>query len=283
MMISMSKIVSHPFAGPLPAANPPADMRLFQLPTGSYQTRAALAFRGGRWSDRRDLASTAVLIQHPQGDLLLDAGFGANAEAHIQMLPSFRRSAHQLGTTAAQQLDAAGYDRQRLLGVALTHSHWDHVSGLDSLRVPLWLAADERPYAAAARGDRVFTAVSAGREVRDYAFTGPAYLGFGSSQDFYGDGSVVIVPAGGHTPGSVVIFVVLPSGQRYAFIGDLTWQLDGIARGAERPLLLRVLADSDAGQVRRDLGLVIGLAERMQVVPAHDSRGYTGIPLLVET
>ena len=59
----------------------------------------------------------------------------------------------------------------------------------------------------------------------------------------YGDGSVVVVLAGGHTTGSVVVFVTLPTGQRYAFIGDLTWQLEGVRDMAERPLLMRKLAD----------------------------------------
>ena len=43
-----------------------------------------------------------------------------------------------------------------------------------------------------------------------------------------GDGSVVIVPEPGHTPDSIVIFVSLPSGVRYAFVGDLAWQMEGL-------------------------------------------------------
>ncbi len=276
----MKRIDSSPLVGPLPAATPPPGMRLFQLPTGSYRTRAAFAFRGGRWGDQRDFAATAVLIHHPRGDLLIDAGFGANAEQHIDMLPTFRRSPHDLGATASQQLNSAGYDRERLLGVALTHSHWDHVSGLDSMDVPIWMARDERRYADQAKDDRVFATVSVGHEIREYALEGPAFLGFRSSHDFYGDGSVVIVPAGGHTPGSVVIFVAIPSGRRYAFIGDLTWQLDAVTLRVDRPFLMRTLADTDAEQVRRDLARVLAIAERMQIVPAHDARGYTGIPQL---
>ena len=107
-----------------------------------------------------------------------------------------------------------------------------------------------------------------------------AVLGFTASHDVYGDGSVVIVPAGGHTPGSVIIFVNVSTGQRYAFIGDLTWQLDGITRRLERPLLLRMLADSNPKQVRVDLARVIALADQIQLVPAHDMRAYEGIPLL---
>ena len=269
--------------GALPPASSPAGMRLFQLPTGTYTTRGAFALRNGSFSDERQFASTALLVQHPKGDVLIDAGFGADADKHIEMLPSFRRSPHELGTTAGDQLAAAGYDRSTLLGVILTHSHWDHVSGLDSLPVPLFLTREEQEYASGAKDDTVFSSVVAGHEIRTYAFDGPEYLGFPSSHDFYGDGSLVIVPAAGHTTGSVIVFVTLPSGERYAFIGDLTWQLDGITERLERPLMMRMLADSDARQVRRDLARVISLAGLMHIVPAHDLRAYEGIPVFGST
>lgn len=278
----MTRQLPHPprMTGPLPAATPPPDMKVVQLPTGTYMTRAAFAIRGGAFNDRRHFASTAVLIQHPKGDFLIDAGFGAGAADHIKTLPRFRRAPHHLKATASEQLDAAGYDRGRLRGVLLTHSHWDHVSGLDTVDLPIWITAEELRYAEAATDDTVFKVVSAGHEIHQYTCDGPTYLGFPASHDVYGDGSVVVVPAGGHTTGSVIIFVTVPSGQRYAFIGDLTWQLDGITRRLERPLLLRMLADSDAKQVRADLARIIALADRMQIVPAHDTRAYEGIPLL---
>jgi glyoxylase-like metal-dependent hydrolase (beta-lactamase superfamily II) len=53
-----------------------------------------------------------------------------------------------------------------------------------------------------------------------YEFEGGGpYLGFPRSHDVWGDDSVVIVPAPGHTPDSVVVFVNLPSGTRYALVG----------------------------------------------------------------
>lgn len=266
--------------GTLPVATPPVEMTLHQLPTGSYLTRGAFAVTGGSFTDQRTFVSTAVLVRHPQGDLLIDAGFGANADAHIETLPSFRRAPHDLAETASDQLDAVGYDRRNLLGVLLTHSHWDHVSGLDSLDVPVWLTAAEAQHAAASRSDTVFQTVSRGHEIREYTFDGPAYLGFPESYDVHGDGSVVIVPAAGHTTGSVIVFVALPFGVRYAFIGDLTWQLDGITGRREKPLMMRMLADSDARQVRRDMERIIALEHQVQIVPAHDARAYAGIPVL---
>jgi N-acyl homoserine lactone hydrolase len=140
--------------------------------------------------------------------------------------------------------------------VLITHSHWDHVSGLDQLDVPIWTNAGE---------------------LHHYEFGNAPYLGFPSSYDVHGDGSVVVALAGGHTTGSVIIFVALPGGRRYAFIGDVAWQLEGVRQPAERPLLMRKLADVDADQVREDLLRVAALAGLMQVVPAHDVRAYDGI------
>jgi glyoxylase-like metal-dependent hydrolase (beta-lactamase superfamily II) len=197
------------------------------------------------------------------------------------MLPRFMRTPHRVGRTAGEQLDAAGYDRRRLLGVLPTHSHWDHTSGLDSLRgTPVWMNANERRYAAEAPDGKVFRHVSQGHEIHEYGFDSRPYLGFPASYDVHGDGSVVIALAGGHTTGSVIVFVAAPAGERYAFIGDLTWQIDGIRRRVERPWLLSRLADSDRGQLRRDLLRIIALDGLMRIVPAHDLGSYDGIPLL---
>ncbi|MCE0538599.1 MBL fold metallo-hydrolase [Kineosporia rhizophila] len=264
----------------LPQARPPADMALYRLPTGTYATRAKFAVTGGSFRDMRHFAATAVLVSHPRGDLLIDAGFGENVAAHIKMLARLERAPYEQGETVAQQLAAAGYDQSRLLGVLVTHVHWDHVSGLDSLRVPVWINKDELQYAADDPHGSVFRSVSQGLPIREYALTGPEYLGFPASFDVHGDGSLVVALAAGHTSGSVVVFVTLPSGKRYAFIGDLTWQMDGITRGAERPWLMRRLADVDPATVRLGLQRSIALSRAFQVVPAHDVRAYDGIPLL---
>jgi len=269
------------WAQPLPEAHPPAEMAIYQLPTGTYDTRAALAVRGGSFRDVRHFAASAVLVRHPKGDLLIDAGFGADVAAHVAMLPRFVRAPYQAGQTVGEQLDAAGYDRGRLLGVLPTHSHWDHTSGLDSLPgIPIWMNANERQYAAKDPDGKVFRQVSQGHEVHEYGFESRPYLGFGSSYDVHGDGSVVVVLAGGHTTGSVIVFVAPPTGPRYAFIGDLTWQLDGIRRRVERPWLLSKLADSDRDQLRQDLLRMIALDGLLRIVPAHDLGSYEGIPLL---
>jgi glyoxylase-like metal-dependent hydrolase (beta-lactamase superfamily II) len=268
--------------GPLPKASPPEAMAAYRLPTGTYETRAAFAVEGGSFRDKRRFAATPVLVMHPKGDLVIDAGFGTHVAEHVAALPRYQRPLFTATETVKEQLEAGGYDRNRLVGVLLTHSHWDHVGGLDGLDVPIWITPSEEQFAYSPKNrDKVYRIVAPGHEVHEYEFPGPPYLGFPTSFDIFGDGSVVAVPVGGHTPGSVVIFVALPSDKRYAFIGDLTWQLDGIYRRVERPWLMRKLADHDPEQVRQGLLRVIALADLMQIVPAHDLKAYEGIPHLL--
>ena len=56
--------------GALPPASPPAEMLISALPTGTYETPAIFAFRGGSSHDTRHFASTAVLVHHPKRNVL---------------------------------------------------------------------------------------------------------------------------------------------------------------------------------------------------------------------
>ncbi len=96
--------------------------------------------------------------------------------------------------------------------------HWDHVSGVpDFPDVPVLVSAAEHQFI----GDGGFANATA-RSINPSRW-----------QD------IVMVPAPGHTPGSVVVFVTLPGGAHYAFVGDLAWQREGTVEREERPWLVR--------------------------------------------
>jgi N-acyl homoserine lactone hydrolase len=269
----------------LPKASPPSSMSLSTLPTGAMLSRAAFAFRGGSFAEEREFTMTVVLVRHPKGNLLFDAGFGRDVDQHAQMLGALMKATttYRKGTPAADQLLADGFDLTKLDGVVLTHAHWDHVSGLDDLRdVPVWLSAAERDFIASSTpATQLIRAISPAK-YRTYEFDGGEYLGYPRSHDVWGDGSIVLVPAPGHTPGSIVAFLTLPSGTRYALLGDLVWQLDGVERPAERPWLARRQVDLDEESVRQHISLVAAIHKRfpeIQMLPAHDSRAFAALPV----
>jgi glyoxylase-like metal-dependent hydrolase (beta-lactamase superfamily II) len=269
--------------GELPRAAPPEGMSLSALPTGWYETRAMLAFRGGAWGDVRRFSTTAVLVRHPKGNLLIDAGMGKNVDRHIELLPSMQRAPHEKGTPAIDQLVASGVQPGDLAGIIPTHCHWDHVSGVEDFRgVPVLEHAAAKAYIdSRAEGTQVLHSLQ-GVALKEYAFEGGAYLGFPRSHDVWGDGSVVVVPAMGHTPDSVIVFVALPSGARYALIGDIVFQSEGIDLPAEKPWLLRRAIGEDDARVRTDIALLRAAKQRypqLHPIPAHDSAAFRQLPV----
>ena len=275
-----------PLTAALPPAAPPAGMAVFQIPTGVTHRSAAFAYRGGSFRDPRDFAMAAALVRHPRGDLLIDTGLGREIDTQVQLMPFFFRAGtpYTRGTPAADQLAAAGYDVGRLRGILLTHAHWDHASGLpDFPHTPVLVTAEERRFVA--DGGWITAVARSARDAHyeEYAFDGGPYLGFPRSHDVYGDGAIVVVPAPGHTPGSVIVFLALPDGTRYAMVGDLVWQREGISEREEKPWLQRTLADGDPQGVRANILHMAAIAARFPeliIVPAHDARGFAAMPRL---
>lgn len=275
-----------PATDPLPPAHPPPEMAIYALPAGSIHRTSGFAYRGGSWFERQDSSTTAALLRHPGGDLLIDTGFGRHIDEQFTWLPWTLRwtTTYERFTPAVDQLAAIGYSPKSLRAILLTHAHWDHVSGMtDFPETPVWITPPERRYIADDGASTEIAKKAVGTRWEEYDFEERPYLGFPKSRDVYGDGAVVIAHAPGHTPGSVIVFVTLPSGKRYAFVGDIVWRLEGVTLREEKPWLMRRLLGEDEEVLRSTLLRLIGIHERypeITIVPAHDPRGFADMPRL---
>ncbi|MFT3856255.1 MAG: MBL fold metallo-hydrolase [Aquabacterium sp.] len=275
-------------SAPQPAAHPPAGLSFSVIHTAhSRGALEAFIVGGGSWLHHRQPAQAAVLVDHPRGAFLFDAGLGRKVGEQFAVNTWLDRQffAYADVVPAADQLAAAAWPADRIRFIVPSHMHWDHVSGLpDFPDAEVWVRPQEHEHAshghAPAFLQSQFQHVKQWRELR---LTGGAYLGFEHSLDLYGDGAVVFVPLTGHTAGQVGMFLTLPSGRRYFFTGDVTWTIEGLRIPADRSWLLRQILHVDHDEAANHacilhIHALMAAHPEITVVPAHDENVLRGLP-----
>jgi glyoxylase-like metal-dependent hydrolase (beta-lactamase superfamily II) len=163
--------------------------------------------------------------------------------------------------------------------IFITHSHWDHLSGAkDFPGVPIYMLPEEIEFMPQAE-QRLLPIVFAEyrkelqSRVQPIKLKDQAYENFSRSLDWFGDGSVVLVPLPGHTPGSLGILLNVSPTERYLVVGDALWSVDARGVPQARSLLAEWFADNDAPRARTtraQLGELIKNSNEITLVPIHD-------------
>ena len=268
-----------PAAAPmaLPASPPLAGVKFSLIKTAHATTREAFTWKGGRWGTTVVINHVAVLVSHPNGRFLLDSGLGTRTPEHFKLgMPWWLKPlmGYEDLNPARTQLDArheAPIDR-----IVLTHGHWDHLAGLhDFPQAEVWVPPQEQAHALVAEPPGVLP-LQVGPAVRwrPYEFPDRPWGPFPRSLDLFGDGSAVLVPLEGHTPGSVGLALTVASGQRFLFVGDVVWRADAIAHRAPKPPLASRIVDHDRPGTLDTVRLLADLQQadpQLHIVPAHDA------------
>jgi glyoxylase-like metal-dependent hydrolase (beta-lactamase superfamily II) len=245
----------------------------------------------GKTFSRFSFGSTAgsVLVRHPAGDLLIDTGNSSHFDDEIRGFPfgtwlKLKSLAGELKVESPlpQLLRQIGEEPAKLRWAILSHVHLDHSGGLIDLPpLSVLLTREELQFAnepnVQARGYVIAAHVQKFPTVAapTLKFDPVPYETFDESADLYKDGSVVVVPLRGHTPGSVGIFVNLSPKQRMFYVGDAVDDERGFEERVGKSLILResdndiVLADH-IGRLNDLHKKVPGLA----ILPAHGRSAY---------
>jgi glyoxylase-like metal-dependent hydrolase (beta-lactamase superfamily II) len=240
-----------------------------------------------------DIVHAAFLVKHPRATFLIDGGLSRQAKEDLsrfgvfdRLLLNFQQDS-SLGA-AIDRFTAAGWARPEFL--LLTHAHWDHTSGLLDLDHPrVILGPGEAEFIAhfpPEKSPAVMPHHVAGARLETFAWDGPAYENFPVSHDLFGDGAILLVPLGGHTPGSLGVFVNRVRGQRLLFVGDAAWSTDAVDLPSQklRPLSERV--DNDTSGTSEGLWRLHHLRQKypdLLIVPTHDGAAFARLRDLAAT
>lgn len=188
-------------------------LRLHSFETGRVRSktraRGPLRYLPGGWSTET-LPLRAFAIEHPDGICLFDTGQTARAATpgyHQRWHPFLWTSRFELDAAdeLAVQLPARGLDPAAVRWIVLSHLHTDHVGNVAAFgQAEVVVTRVEWEQARGIRGHLrgyVPHRWPAGIRPRTVDFDGPRVGPFSSSYDLAGDGSLVLVPLPGHTPG----------------------------------------------------------------------------------
>lgn len=260
------------------AAQAASPLRFSLVKTTEMSTPEALVYAGGEWLKSQRMTTIAVLVSHPQGDFLFDAGLGREIDSQFSRdMPWWGKLLFNYGpvSPARDQLEAQQYPLPPR--IILSHAHWDHASGLvDFPDAQVWLPQAEHQFSTEDHPGAILPSQVGSAAIRwhRFAFDHQARVGFERSLDIYGDGSAILVDLSGHTPGSTGLLLTTISGQRYLFIGDTVWDADALTEGAPKFWLASNIVDHDhdaTGARIQQIRARMQADPALVVVPAHDA------------
>jgi N-acyl homoserine lactone hydrolase len=234
-----------------------------------------------RWTEPRPI--NAYVIEHRDGLVLFDTGQdrasvtdpgyfpGGVAGALYGRLARFEIGPQQ---TLSAGLDRLGYAAGDVTTAILSHLHQDHIGGLAELgRADIIVSQAEWDTLSSALPElrglmrrHIDLPGLRWHRITTEPADDPGLAPFRSRHDLFGDGSLVLVPTPGHTPGSMSLLVRQPGLPPLMMVGDLTYDAHlleaGHVPGVGSRRRLREATAMVNMMRRRYPGLVI--------LPAHD-------------
>lgn len=205
------------------------------------------------------MARSAFQLCHAHECVIIDAGYDAEL-------------AKRMG--AANTFDPASWERiQKALSsaalIVVTHEHPDHLAGIARHEDPSTfvrrLLLTPEQHAGLAQYAPASGLSPALMAYKPQALLKPRRIAPG----------LVMIPAPGHTPGSVMFFQRMHTGTEILFIGDIAWALANVLENKSRPesTLARMVTPDDRQAVLGQVAALHALhaAEpKLIILPSHD-------------
>lgn len=222
------------------AADPVTSVRLYALDCGHIDFKDMGFFSDTGEYDGKpgSVVATCWVIQHPKGVLVWDTGLPdkmAEAKGGVDAAPGIHVTIEK---TMASQLDAIGIKAADVTYVAFSHLHFDHTGNAAAFAASTWIMnkaeiawASATPPPAPVNPDSFSAFKAAKNQMID------------GDYDVFGDGTVRILKAPGHTPGHQVLLVKLKKAGAVLLSGDL-WHFRDNRKFGRVPMVNTERADT---------------------------------------
>ena len=198
-----------------------------------------------RWTAPRPI--NVYVIEHERGLVLFDTGQDRRSVTDPSYFPGgvvghlYRRLATfdiPEDATLGEQLSARGYDIADVRFAILSHLHQDHIGGLRELPPSARVLVSSTDLASVDKRFAVLDGVMR-EHIRipgvDWLPIDPVPVAddsiapFTHAHDVMGDGSLLLLPTPGHTPGSMSLLVRSEGLPTMLLVGDLTYDAELLA------------------------------------------------------
>ncbi|MEM8768272.1 MAG: N-acyl homoserine lactonase family protein, partial [Pseudomonadota bacterium] len=218
MLIKRSAALALVLAATLISATANASLKLYVFDCGVIGADDVSPFNvSNEETPVRELFVPCYLVEHPKGRMLWDGGLPLAMAGQGRIVDEAEPGIyHQYEVSLIDQLAAMELTPADIDLIAFSHMHYDHVGAANAFTASKFLIQNAEFQSAFISGNNPF-------------FQADLYMGIAENErevlngdhDVFGDGSVILVSAPGHTPGHQVLFLRLENLGNLVLSGDL--------------------------------------------------------------
>jgi N-acyl homoserine lactone hydrolase len=201
------------------AATPPNELRLYVLDCGTIAAMdpALFGLKASEVNRQVTFVTPCYLIVHPKGTLIWDVGQVPDQDIPDNGTEVVQQDILKAKRRLAPQLAAIGYRPKDITYLAMSHYHVDHTANANMFAGSTWIVQR-------AEYDIMFSDAQVGIRMpgtyKDLKTAKRITLN-NADYDVFGDGTVTIKTAPGHTPGHQMLFLKLKKFGPLLLAGDL--------------------------------------------------------------
>ena len=214
---ALALAVLAPFALPQSRPKPPKSVRLYIFDNGVIKGVDLARFRLKKEEvANAEMVLCSYLIVHPKGILMWDTGAIPDADLKADASP-VTQGRYTASKSLKSQLAAVGYTPKDIAYIGLSHYHADHTANANAFAGATWLVQKPERDAMFAEKAPEITQPAQYIALKD----SKTKILNGKDYDVFGDGTVVVKGAYGHTPGHQVVYLKLAKTGPILLSGDL--------------------------------------------------------------